>query len=281
MRVRQQQHGEPLPDLVVSPYLSPEVRRRLTEAEIGFADATGNLHISLAEPGLFIEITGANKNPSPRRRPARTLAGAKAGRIVRALCERRGLWGVRELALATGTSPGYVSRLLAFLDREALVERDDKGRVTCPDWRRLVRRWAEASPLEDRGKSQLFIDPRGISNLMHRLGEAEMPHAVTGSFAAARLAPVAQSRLAAIYVDESDTAQRLLDLRATDAGANVLLIEPKDVSVLTAATADAGGVRWTPLVQVAADLLTGSGRNPAEAEALMDWMKANEDAWRA
>jgi len=30
-----------------------------------------------------------------------------------------------------------------------------------------------------------------------------------------------------------------------------------------------------------ADLLTGPGRNPSEAEALLEWMKKNEDAWRA
>jgi len=281
MQVREQQRGEALPDLVVAPYLSPEVRRRLREAGIGFVDETGNLRVSLAEPGLFIEASGADKDPSPRRRPARSLAGAKAGRIVRALCERREPRGVRELATATGTNPGYVSRLLAFLDREALVERDDKGRVTCADWQRLVRRWAEAAPIEARGRSRLCIAPRGISTMMRRLGEAELPHAVTGSFAAARVAPVAPPRLATIYVDRADTAQRVLDLRETDAGANVLLIEPKDASVLSAATADEEGVRWAPLVRVAADLLTGPGRSPAEAEALMEWMTSNEEAWRA
>lgn len=33
--------------------------------------------------------------------------------------------------------------------------------------------------------------------------------------------------------------------------------------------------------QVAVDLLTGPGRNPSEAVALLDWMAANERAWRA
>ena len=117
--------------------------------------------------------------------------------------------------------------------------------------------------------------------MMRRLGEAELQHAVTGSFAAARVAPVAPPRLATIYVDGTDIARRVLDLRETDAGANVLLIEPKDASVLSAATADEDGVRWAPLVQVAADLLIGPGRSPAEAEALMEWMTSNEEAWRA
>jgi hypothetical protein len=29
-----------------------------------------------------------------------------------------------------------------------------------------------------------------------------------------------------------------------------------------------------------ADLLSGAGRSPAEAEALMDWMAAHEGVWR-
>lgn len=31
---------------------------------------------------------------------------------------------------------------------------------------------------------------------------------------------------------------------------------------------------------VVADLLSGPGRPPAEAEALMDWMAAHEEVWR-
>jgi len=34
------------------------------------------------------------------------------------------------------------------------------------------------------------------------------------------------------------------------------------------------------LPQVAADCLTGPDRMPSEAEALIEWMAANEDAWR-
>ncbi len=31
--------------------------------------------------------------------------------------------------------------------------------------------------------------------------------------------------------------------------------------------------------QCAVDLLTGSGRDPSQAEALLTWMMENEDAW--
>ena len=40
-------------------------------------------------------------------------------------------------------------------------------------------------------------------------------------------------------------------------------------------------VRYVALSQVAADLLTSPGRGPAEAESLLEWMRANETEWRA
>lgn len=35
------------------------------------------------------------------------------------------------------------------------------------------------------------------------------------------------------------------------------------------------------LSQVAVDLITSPGRDPNEAEALVQWMRENEDAWHA
>jgi hypothetical protein len=69
-------------------------------------------------------------------------------------------------------------------------------------------------------------------------------------------------------------------LRITDSGTNVMLIEPKDEQLSQQVEMDDKGVRYAELVQVVADLRTGPGRSPAEAEALQEWMAANEEAWR-
>jgi hypothetical protein len=278
--LQREQQDEPRPDVVVGSFLSPEVRRRLVEAGIGFVDSTGNMRLSLAEPGLFVETQGADRNPNPRQRPARSLAGVKAGRVVRALCKRIAPWGVREIAAATGTDPGYVSRLLAFLDKEAFVERGKRGRVERTDWRRLIPSWAEAAPLDKRGARFSCIAPRGLEPVMERLEKANLTYAVTGSFAAGRIAPVAPARLLTLYVQDSATACRALGLHITDSGANVMLIEPKDEQLWQQVETDEKGVRYAGLVQVVADLRTGPGRSPAEAEALLEWMVVNEEAWR-
>jgi hypothetical protein len=41
------------------------------------------------------------------------------------------------------------------------------------------------------------------------------------------------------------------------------------------------GLRFAAPSQVAVDCLTGNGRMPAEGEALLEWMLANESEWRA
>jgi hypothetical protein len=57
-------------------------------------------------------------------------------------------------------------------------------------------------------------------------------------------------------------------------------LEPKGDFVFDRSAIDEG-VRYVAPSQAVADLLTGSGRNPTEAEELLDWMRRYEDVWRA
>jgi hypothetical protein len=42
----------------------------------------------------------------------------------------------------------------------------------------------------------------------------------------------------------------------------------------------AEGVVYSRVTQVVQDLMTGPGRGPAEAEALLEWMRSKEDLWQ-
>jgi hypothetical protein len=265
--------------VLIAPYLSPAARQRLREAGVGFLDLTGNVRIELREPGLFIDARGADKDPDRKRRPSRSLRGAKAGRIIRILLDSKISPGVRDLAGRAEVDPGYVSRILALLQREALIQRDARGRVGSVDWPNLLRRWAEEAPLKSRGIVTMCLEPRGLASLQTRLTKLQMNYALTGGLVATRLAPVAALRLAVIYVDDARQAIAELDLRPTEAGANVMVIEPDDARVLFGAVSEQG-LKFVAPSQAAADLLTSPGRGPAEAEALISWMSQNEDAWR-
>lgn len=265
--------------VVVSPYLSESTRARLRAGEVGYLDLTGNARIVLPRPGLYIETQGASEAPNREERPARSLRGAKAGRVARALIERKTPPGVRELAALTKIDAGYVSRVLSFLDSEALITRVGRGRLESVDWPSLLRRWAQEAPLDSRGQPRTFLEPRGLSALLKRLARLDEPYAVTGSLAAVSIAPIAPPRLATIWVRDAAGAASKLGIRPADSGANVMLVEAGDESVFEGA-ALRDGVRYAPPSQVAVDLLTSPGRGPQEGEELIDWMQSNEEKWR-
>lgn len=267
------------PLLVVSRYLSEATRALLREGNLGYLDLAGNVRFVMSAPGLYIETTGAAEDPDREERAARSLRGAKAGRIVRALCDGSELPGVRELAALTDVNPGYVSRVLAYLDSQALVTRVGRGRLASVDWPALLRRWAQDAPLESRGETLSFLEPRGLPALVARLPQAKERYAITGGLGAAAFAPIAPARLAVVWMHDAAASAMHLGLRPAQAGANVLLIEPGDDGVFEGAV-QRDGVWYAAPSQVAADLLTSPGRGPAEGEELIHWMQANEEVWR-
>jgi len=265
--------------VVFSRYLSERTRDLLREIDVGYLDLTGNAWIVVPKPGLFIETQGATEDPDREERSARSLRGPKAGRIVRVLIDHKQPPGVRQIAALTRIDAGYVSRVLAFLDTEALITRVGHGRMQSVDWPALLRRWAQEAPLELRGVTRTYLDPRGSTALVTRLAKSTERYAITGGLAAAAFSPTAPARLATIWVRGTEEAAKRLGLRPAEAGANVLLIEPGDESVFEGA-AQRDGVWYAAPSQVAVDLLTSPGRGPAEGEELINWMRTNEEDWR-
>lgn len=267
--------------IIVAPYLSPRSRERLTEEGAGFADATGNWRLFLSRPGLFIERDGADSNPWPEERPLRSLKGPGAGRVVRALCDFRPPYGIRELAERSNASLASVARVVEFLDREAILQREPRGPVLAVDWAALLRRWTQDYSFTRSNKTRTYLEARGLPALRSKLGGVTQRIAVTGSLAASELAQsVAPPRLATIYVDSVLDGARTLQLREAESGGNVILAEPFD-DVVFDRTQARDGITFCNASQVAADLMTGPGRAPTEGEALIEWMKVNEDGWRS
>jgi hypothetical protein len=268
--------------VVAAAHLSPRARALLTEAGLGYADATGNLRLVTDRPAVFVATEGAASDPWSKAsdRPLRSLKGPTAGRVVRALCDFRPPYGVEELARRSGTSLGSVSRVFAFLDREGLITREPRGPVVDVKWADLIRRWTEDYSFARANATRSFLEPRGLPALLGKVKDAPSRYAVTGSLAAAQVAPVAAPRLATLYVERADAAAEGLGLRPAETAANVVLAEPFD-SVVFDRTREHGGVIHAAPSQVAADLLTGPGRSPAEGEELLRWMEENQDAWRA
>ena len=276
--------GAHLPLVVVAPWLSKRTRDLLAERDLGYIDLTGNALLRLDNPPFYLQTTGAERNPAPRKRGQAQLRGAKAARLIRLLIDVRPPYGLGELADTTGLAPGYISRLLDTLDREALIERTPRGPVESVDVPGLLRRWASSYDVFRSNEALSLIAPAGVEALFEEVSRpdpVEREMVITGSFAAAAMmAPIAAPALLLAYCERPRELASELGLLASEQGANVVLLSPFD-PVAQERTSFRAGLTYAAPSQVVVDCLTGNGRMPAEGEALLRWMVDNETDWRA
>ena len=256
--------------LVVAPFLGERTRARLGEAGVGYIDLTGNMRLCLDRPTVFIHASGAARSPWQRGRNDRALGGAKACRLIRALCDGEAPFGVRALAAAAGTDPGYVSRLLDQLDREELVTRTPRGPVTAVDVAGLLRRWAVDYRFEEANRALLCAQPHGVPGALARLRGGAFPYALTARAGAAALLDAALPVTIAAYVDNPERVARAVGARPVDDAreANLALLQPYD-RVVFDGTWERDGLRFAAQSQIVADLLGSRSPGPAQADAVL------------
>lgn len=268
--------------MLVARHLSSQQQRALQERGIAYADATGNLHLTSDDPLILLSDRGASADPwrGPGR-PTTSLKGLPAARLVRALVDYAPPYSVTELAQLAGASLGSAYRLNDYLAGIGLLARTGRGPITKVDWPELLQRWSQEARYLDTSTTHAFLEPRGLDRLVEKLGnqKPKRRYAVSGSLATQPYAPYAEARLGLIYSDDPVTLASELGLRPIGTGANVLLAAPRS-PVVFERTSTWQDVTIVAPSQAAADLLGGPGRNPAEGDYLLDWMKENEHAWR-
>ncbi|MDA8289725.1 MAG: hypothetical protein M0014_14995 [Actinomycetota bacterium] len=275
--------GTPRP-FVVARYLAQPLQQWLTERDIPYADAAGNLRVALSSPALFVRDVGAHRDPwrGPGR-PKGNLTGGSAARVVRALVDFRPPYTVPALMKLAGTPSGNTYRAVDFIDEQALLTREN-GKVTDVRWRALLERWSKDYSFAKVADESRYLAPRGLPDLMKRLarlaeGDEVGRYAVTGSLATPRWEAYAPAKNALIYADKPDELAAWADLRRVDAGANVIIARANETAAFDRTERLDGTVIVAPS-QAAVDLLTAPGRGPEEGRVLLDWMEKNESAWR-
>lgn len=271
--------------LLVARYLALPLQQWLTERDIPYADAAGNIRVSLREPALFVRDVGALRDPwrGPGR-PKGNLTGASAARVVRALVDFRPPYTVPALMKLAGTPSGNTYRAVNFIEEQDLLTRADDGKITDVRWRALLERWSEDYSFSKLASGSTYLAPRGLPHLMRRLAgltedDEAGRYAVTGSLATPKWEAYAPAKNAMIYAGKPEEFAAWADLRRVDAGANALIARAGDTASLDRALRLDGTVIVAPS-QAAVDLLTAPGRGPEEGRALLDWMEKNESDWR-
>ncbi|WP_210748028.1 helix-turn-helix domain-containing protein [Actinomadura latina] len=275
--------------VVIAPWISPRVQALLREYGIGYIDLTGNASLRVSRPAITIYTQSASRSPQSRTasRSKATLAGLKAGRLVRLLADVTPPYRATELADTTELSLPYVSRLLDTMEDQLLIRRE--GRIiTFVDWPQLLRVRAESYRLLRHNSYVRMIAPNGIEAVFKALRalpeEYRQQIALTGSYAARAVAPLAVGGQLMLYHPAGtprlpDEIGDELGLLRVDKGGDVFLLRAHD-PVVFARTVDDAGVLRVALSQLVIDCLSGPGRMPSEGQALLGYMEENTSLWQ-
>lgn len=210
------------PMLVASLFLGERTKALLAQANISYADATGNLRLVLSNPGVFLESQGALQDPDRVPRTLHSLRGSAAGRVVRALCETSAPFGVRALAGRTGASLGTISCVVQSLESEMLLPRGPAKQIVSVHWAALLIGRSADYGVTTTNVLRPYLEPRGLGALWSKL--CRLPRYVaTGSVAGTGIAPPA---LAMVYVDGCEAEADASSFVPAEAGGNVWLLEP-------------------------------------------------------
>lgn len=259
--------------VVLAPLLSRTGRSSLLAAGIGSWDLAGNASIELPMLGLHVERDGRAPARAPKRGGLRSLGGEMAGRMARALIDRRPPYSPAELAVQARVDRSYACRLLGFLAAADLLARAGRGRVASVAWRALLERWAGDAPPETRGR-WLRFRAAAPSGFLPRLARSGLLHALTGPSAFALVAETAPPVPSYLYVDDVPAAAAQLGLRAVSDAPDVVLIEPADHSVFHR-SCEQRGLRY-----VSPSLMAADTEDRAAFATVVQWLTTHEAAWR-
>lgn len=265
------------PAVIITDFANPALRTGCETAGISYLDATGWAYLRDDNTGLFVRSQGALRSPTPtiKRTAMSRLDGPGASSVVRALWDAPLPIGVRDLAERAAVSPGTVAKVLPTLAAYGVVVRGNAGIVVELNRRGLIERWTQDYRIYESNPEVLWrLAPRGPDYAFARLLEPTTPGtqrcALTGYLGALpylpeKVAPVIPNSLLAVYSDEPARLGDALKLRpATPTTANVVLLRPRDLSLLRLAPVA------VPLPQLLADLMTMGGRFDELAEQLFE-----------
>jgi hypothetical protein len=257
--------------LVAVPFMGEVGRKVCEEAGVGWLDLSGNAHI--IAPGIRIIVDGRlNRFRSPGRPP--NLFAPRSSRIVRwLLIHPAEHISQREIAHSTGLDEGFVSRLVARLEKDDYLTRDERGSVRLKNPVLLLDAWREANRFSKHTLHQGHVVARSGDALLRfatdTLAEQGIEHAATGLAAAWALTRFAAFRITTVYVpaDPSPALLERLGCREDARGANLWLVVPNDTGVFQGAL-EKDGIRCAHPVQVYIDLKDHPERAPEAAERL-------------
>ncbi len=250
----------------MAPYILEETGKMLTEQAIGYADLSGNCHLSFGK--IYIERKG-NPNLFAEKRDLRSLYSPKAGRVLRVLLDKPSeAWRLQSLADATRVSLGQAANVKKLLlDREWIYLKENGISLSEPE--KLLREWSGYFSLK-KNVIKNFYSLESLQAIETKLADFcakdKIAYALTGFSAAARLAPAVRYSKAMAYVDgDFAPVASAMSLKEVESGANLMLMRPYYDDIFDTAQV-LEGIRMASPFQVYLDLMSSAGRGEEAAE---------------
>lgn len=256
--------------VLAAPYVSEAAAELCKREGVGYLDLSGNCRLSFK--GIYIERQGKT-NKFSRRRDLRSLYSPKASRILRVLLNNpKRAWKLCELAQEAQVSLGLAANVKKLLaNREWLLMKADGFSLQSPE--ELLIEWSQNYSFRRNEMIDYYSlkEPQEVeADLAEVCTKEQIPYALTGFSAAARLAPMVRYQRASAYVGQNPKAvASKLDLKPVDTGANVTLLLPYDDGIFYGSR-DFNGVCLASPIQTYLDLLGFRGRGEEAANTLLE-----------
>lgn len=265
-----------LPPLVIVPYLSETALRMLEAEKVCGIDLCGNGMVTA--PGLSLWRSG-QPNRFTESQPLRNIYRGNISLPARAFLlqgEFPSLVALRAFVLerlllssdeevGSKLTKGTVSKVIQILDAENMVLRSKESvRLSSPQ--RLLEELRNNAAIP-RGPRLVGKTSLSTEEVWNRLNANGMRAVVTGDGSSQRYGVLSGVDPMALYVDDLEGTEELLEVKETRVFPNLTLIQEKNDVVYFDARKE-GAVRWASPLQTWLELTLGGPREREAAQTL-------------
>jgi hypothetical protein len=219
--------------VLISPFVSRPAQLQLERSGFSYWDPTGNLLLQNPDPFLWIERSGATKNPSPEAKSTalRSLKGRAASEVIVKLLSNGRAGTARDLALDAGVGLGTASRVVTLLRSEDFFEPTGGGPLIIDDPIRLARRWAEDYNFQRTYRAKRYFSILGTDQALARIRQSGAKYALTGlagltlDYRERSGTPPLPANDLWLYTDDLAEVEKAADLVPDNANGNILVAE--------------------------------------------------------
>lgn len=265
----------PMIRLIAAESISPGAKELLKLEHVGYYDLGGSLYLPAPRAYIYVD------KPVPRTM-AKAIGALFTGRraqVIHALLLHSKEWLTgKQLAQHAQASTATVSQVIGELEKLELLRPNAHGSHKGRQVREpgaLLDQWAEQRRFQRRPVFRRFFVPElradELNSVTHAFDLGSVDYAISFEAAAQRYEPflssVSQIKCRAISGQPLEAALALLDARAVEEGANLLVIETRSMSELL--FKEHVGTSWLASpIQVYLDLLQSEGRAKELAQHL-------------